>query len=176
MMKWMRYLLIFGLFIVLFAGPSKIQADAKLFPKSFATDLKNGTLPGTVGKVGTKFGTIYKKLPGEVYTTESFMGYSTEYDTYYYEHQKSDFIYFSQSTKAIESNFNSKYTKASIRKQLKPLAYQPAYDTYVSKSKTNLYKAGRFYAYIDRSSDGTRAIVATKWGMKNYFMIDKIYE
>lgn len=176
MMKWMRYLLIFGLFIVLFAGPSKIQADAKSFPKSFATDLKNGTLPGTVGKVGTKFGTIYKKLPGSFGRSESFMVYSTPYTAYFYEPKSNDSIYFSQSTKAIEAQFNSKYTKASIRKQLKPLAYQSSYDGYTSKSKTNLYKAGRFYAYIDRSSDGTRAIVATKWGMKNYFMIDKIYE
>lgn len=175
-MKWMRYLFIFGLFLAVFIGHTQLQAEAKTFSKSFATDLKKGTLPGAVGKVGTKFGTIYKKLNGDVFSSESFMGYSTTYTSYFYEPKSGDSIYFNQSTKALESTYIHTYTKASIRKQLRPLAYQPAYDRYVNKTKTNLYKAGRFYAYIDRANNGTRVIVATKWAIKNYFMIDKIYE
>ena len=85
-------------------------------------------------------------------------------------------VQYRQKTKAIEAEFIGNYSKSSIRKQLKPLAYKAEFGGYVSKSKTDLYKAGRFYAYIDKSGKNTRVIIATKQGIRYYFQILKIYE
>lgn len=176
MKKILSLFLLVGAFLFVWGGQNTTEAHAKTFSKSFANTLKQGRLPNTVGKVGTKFETIYYKLSGEVGGSESFNCYSTNDTTYYYEMETYDTIYYRQPTKAIEAEFIGNYSKTSIRKQLKPLAYKHWDGTYTSKSKTDLYKAGRFYAYIDKWGKNIRVIVSTKKAMKSYFQIDKIYE
>lgn len=177
MKKLLSLFLLVGAFLFVWGGQNTTEAHAKTFDKSFANTLKQGRLPNAVGKVGTSFGTIYKKKSGFVFGSEGFNGYSTNNATYYYDIQKYETIYYSQKTKAMEEDFSISYSKKAIRKYLKPLAYYATFgDGYVSKANSDLYKAGRFYAYIDKSGNGTRVIIATKQAMKNYFMLSKIYE
>jgi hypothetical protein len=177
MRKLLGALLFIGAFFFAWSGQQTIDVQAKTFNKSFANTLKQGRLPNNVGKVGTKFETIYYKVNGQVFGSESFNSYSTNKATYYYDIQQYETIYYSQKTKAMEEVFSITYSKKAIRKYLKPLAYYAPYgDGYVSKAKSDLYKAGRFYAYIDKSGSKTRVVIATKQAMKNYFMLSKIYE